>query len=163
MVNGSNLWKTYLTASCLPFSISQMVMHLRLGRMTPLVASSTSGRIRRSACIPTTTSSAALRPSHSLNQVQLAFLLFFILCLSSSFVPPMLLLLLLLLLLSELSNALPGLEPNPEEAPYLKEAIMNALKIKKDAFRRRMCCPLCASSLPCSFVSERTMAAIEVI
>ena len=29
----------------------------------------------------------------------------------------------------ELSNALPGLEPNAEEAPYLKEAIMNALKI----------------------------------
>ena len=31
-------------------------------------------------------------------------------------------------------NAHPGSKPNAEDAPYFKEAIMNALKIRKEAF-----------------------------
>ena len=38
--------------------------------------------------------------------------------------------------LSEVSNALPGLEPNAEEAPDFKEAIMNALRRKQEVFSR---------------------------
>ena len=38
-------------------------------------------------------------------------------------------------------NAHPRLEPNAEDASYFKEAIMNALKIRKEAFRRRGALP----------------------
>ena len=49
---------------------------------------------------------------------------------------------------AEVSNALPGSEPNAEEAPYFKEAIMNALRREQEAFRRRTRFSLGASWLP---------------